>query len=91
MIAVHQPLPHIAEWILAFGAIHEYLLYAMIVFLAFAEGPWLSLILGVLIRLGDFSVLAVYLSLILGDLIGDAAWYHIGRNYGPCFVEPTLI
>jgi membrane-associated protein len=85
-IAVNQGLPHIVQWILSFGANHEYFVYVMIVFLACAEGPWLSLILGVLIRLGDFGFFPVYISLMLGDLIGDAVWYYIGQRYGDRFV-----
>ena len=83
---MNQSLPHIVQWVLIFGATHEYLVYAVIVFLACAEGPWLSLILGVLTRLGDFSFLPVYVALMLGDLIGDIAWYYIGRRYGDRFV-----
>ena len=81
-----QALPHIARWILTFEATHEYLVYTMIVVVACVEGPWLSIILGFLIRLGDFSVFPVYISLMLGDLIGDAVWYYIGRRYGDRFV-----
>lgn len=86
IITMNQTLPHIVQWILAFGATHEYLVYAMILLLACAEGPWLSLILGVLMRLGDFSFFPVYMSLMLGDLIGDSVWYYIGRRYGDRFV-----
>jgi len=81
-----QTLPDIASWIISFGLAHEYLVYAIIVALACAEGPWLSLIFGVLIRLGYFSLWPVYLSLMLGDLIGDAIWYYIGRRYGHSFI-----
>jgi membrane-associated protein len=84
--AVNQGLPHIVQWILTFGATHEYLVYPIIMFLACAEGPWLSLIFGVLLRLGDFSFFPVFMSLMLGDLIGDSAWYYIGRRYGNRFV-----
>jgi membrane-associated protein len=85
-MTVNQALPNIAQWILTFEVTHEYLVYAMIIFLACIEGPWLSLIFGVLIRLGDFSFLPVYTSLMLGDLIGDSAWYYVGRRYGGRFV-----
>ena len=83
---MNEALLHIFQWIMTFGLTHEYLVYAMITFLACAEGPWLSLILGVFIRLGDFSFFPVYMCLMLGDLIGDAGWYFMGRRYGNLFV-----
>jgi membrane-associated protein len=83
---VNEALQHNFQWILTFGLTHKYLVYAVITFLACAEGPWLTLILGVLIRLGDFSFFGVYICLMLGDLVGDAGWYYIGRRYGDRFV-----
>jgi membrane-associated protein len=77
---------HILQWVATFGATHQYLVYALIIFFACAEGPWLSLILGVFIRLGDFSFFPAYMCLMLGDLIGDAGWYYVGRRYGDHFV-----
>jgi membrane-associated protein len=83
---MNEALLHIFQWILTFGLAHRYLVYAMITFLACAEGPWLSLILGVFLRLGDFSFFPVYMCLMLGDLIGDVGWYCMGRRYGNRFV-----
>jgi membrane-associated protein len=79
-------LPEVARWILDFGAAHKFLVYAAIVFLACAEGPWLALILGAFVRLSYFNFVPVYVCLMLGDLIGDAAWYYVGRRYGLGFV-----
>ncbi len=81
-----QALPHIAEWIRDFGVDHDYLVYAAIVLLACVEGPWLALVCGVLVEIGDFPFLPVYTALMLGDLVGDAVWYTVGRRYGQRFV-----
>ncbi len=66
---------------------HSYLIYASIVILGFLEGPFLSLFCGVLIRLGHLYVFPVYLSLMIGDLIGDALWYYLGLRFGHRFVK----
>jgi membrane protein DedA with SNARE-associated domain len=79
-------LPHIATWFVQFGATHDYLIYLAIVVIACLEGPWISLILGVLLRLGFFYFWPIYLSLMIGDLIGDVIWYYIGRRYGHSFI-----
>ena len=84
---MNETLASVVQWLVTFGATHEYLVYAMIIFLACAEGPSLSLMAGVVIRLGDFRFFPVYMSLMLGDLIGDTAWYYIGRRYGSRFVD----
>lgn len=62
------------------------MVYILIAVLACAEGPWLSLIFGVLLRMSYFSFIPVYMSLIAGDLLGDAGWYYLGRRYGHRFV-----
>jgi len=66
---------------------HAAWIYAIIVFLAFAEGPYISLILGVLIKLNYFDFIPIYFSLMVGDLIGDVLWYHIGFFYGHRFIK----
>jgi len=83
---MNYPLPHMARWILAFGEVHTYLVYAVVFFLASAEGPWLSLIAGVLIKLGAFGFWPLYIALMVGDLAGDAIWYFVGRRYGRPFI-----
>ncbi len=81
-----QALPNVANWIIHFGTTHEYLVYAAILVLAVAEGPFLSIILGVTIRLGYFDFLPIYITLMIGDLIGDVIWYYIGYTYGHSFI-----
>jgi membrane protein DedA with SNARE-associated domain len=80
-------LPHIANWILEFSVTHEYLVYVVIAVIACAEGPWISLILGVMLRFGFLYFWPVYISLMLGDLVGDVIWYYIGRKYGYKFIS----
>lgn len=52
--------------------------YAIIVPLAIAEGPIISVICGFLVTLGFFNPLLVYLVMVAGDIIGDAIFYYIG-------------
>lgn len=74
------------EWIIHFASSHEYLIYAVIIITACAEGPILSMIFGVLIRLGYFGFWPVYTALMIGDLLGDSIWYYVGRKYGHRFI-----
>ncbi len=66
---------------------HTILVYAAIIVVAIIEGPILSILFGVLIKLGNFPFLQVYLALMIGDIIGDIGWYHIGRYFGMRFVR----
>ncbi len=65
---------------------HDILVYAFIVILACAEGPILSILFGLILKLGYFQFLPIYGCLMLGDLIGDTIWYYIGWKYGYRFV-----
>lgn len=47
--------------------------------LAVLEGPIVTLIGGFLVRLGILNPLIVYAIVVLGDIIGDALYYVIGR------------
>lgn len=75
------------EWLIQTAQAHQYIIYIIIVAIACAEGPILSLLFGVLIKLGYFSLLPVYAALMIGDLIGDIAWYYIGRYWGHSFIK----
>ena len=74
------------EWLISLSTTHAIWVYVFIVFFAFAEGPFLSMVFGVIIKLGYFSVLPVYVALMLGDLMGDSFWYYIGYFYGHRFI-----
>ena len=84
---MNENLPEIARWIIQFGTTHEYLVYIVIAIIACAEGPWISLILGVTLRLGFLFFWPIYIALMVGDLVGDVIWYYIGRRYGKRFIE----
>jgi membrane-associated protein len=74
------------EFLISLSSDHSYIVYALIIILACAEGPILSMIFGVLIKLGFFSFLPIYVALMVGDLLGDVIWYYIGRRWGHRFV-----
>ncbi|MCX6715706.1 MAG: VTT domain-containing protein [Candidatus Taylorbacteria bacterium] len=74
------------ELLISFSTNHTYLIYALIIILACAEGPVLSMILGVLIKLNYFVLLPIYISLMIGDLLGDIIWYYIGYHFGHRFI-----
>lgn len=66
---------------------HTYLIYTILIVLGFLEGPFLSLICGVLLRFGHLFLIPVYASLMIGDLIGDVVWYYLGFRYGYKFAK----
>jgi len=47
--------------------------------LAIVEGPMVMVASGILYRLGFFSLLPIYFSLMLGDFAADLGWYAVGR------------
>ena len=75
------------QWLLDLASNHAPWVYAAILLTAIAEGPYISLILGVILHLGYLSFFPVYGILMLGDLIGDTVWYAIGRIYGHRFIR----
>lgn len=60
--------------------------YALMVPLAVIEGPILSMVCGLFIKTGALVFLPTFAALAAGDLIGDALWYWVGRNYGHRFI-----
>ena len=74
------------EWLTNLSVNHVYLVYLVIILFACAEGPILSMIFGVLIKLNLFHFWPVYTALMLGDVLGDSAWYYVGRRYGHRFI-----
>lgn len=75
------------NWLIQFDMRHVYLVYILIVALAYAEGPIISMISGFLLKLGYLKLLPIYVAIMLGDLIGDVFWYWIGRRFGYQFVD----
>jgi len=54
--------------------------YSVIALLTIIEGPVVFVVSGFLLKLGAVSLLPLFVSLTIGDLIGDAVWYWIGRR-----------
>lgn len=75
------------EFLIKLSTDHIFFVYLFALIFASVEGPILSIIFGVLIKLGYFSFAPVYAILILGDMLGDTTWYGIGRYYGYSFVR----
>jgi len=75
------------QWLVNIATNHDVLVYGLIIVLACAEGPILSMLFGVLIRFDLFPFWPVYAALMLGDLIGDVVWYYIGYHFGHRFIR----
>jgi membrane protein DedA with SNARE-associated domain len=60
--------------------------YVIIVPIAIIEGPMVAMISGVLLRLGVFSFLPLFICLMIGDFVSDAYWYWIGYHGGRKFL-----
>ena len=54
--------------------------YIILIPLAIAEGPIVSVIAGFLATLGIFNLIIVYMIMVLGDIVGDAIFYYIGYS-----------
>ena len=61
--------------------------YVLIVPVAVVGGPPFSILLGFIVRFSALLFLPTYLSLILGEIIGDVAWYWIGYHFGERFIR----
>ena len=75
------------DWLIQLSINHTFLVYALIVFLGFIEGPFISLFMGVFIKLNYLGFIPAYGALMLGDLLGDTVWYYIGLIYGNRFIK----
>jgi membrane protein DedA with SNARE-associated domain len=69
----------VIAWIMAYK-------YIVLIPAAIIEGPVLSMLCGLLIRLDVLSFVPTYLLLMLGDLIGDSLWYLAGFHWGKTLV-----
>lgn len=72
----------LVSWIL-------YYKYVILLPIAVVEGPIISVIGGFLAAEGHLTLWAVYLIVMLGDLIGDVLWYYLGYHYGHRFVKKS--
>ena len=65
-------MDHAITYITQFG-------YIALFSLAVIEGPIITIIGGFFVRLGLLDPLLVYITVILGDIVGDTLYYGIGR------------
>ena len=75
------------EWFIHLVTVHPYLVYGVVFFVAAAEGPIISILLGVLIKLGYFAFLPSYAAVIAGDMLSDTIWYYVGYYFMHVFVR----
>lgn len=58
--------------------VHEYTIWVLLP-IAIIEGPVATLIGGFMASIGQLSVISVYVIVVLGDMLGDAGLYLLGR------------
>ncbi|MDD5376780.1 MAG: DedA family protein [Candidatus Gracilibacteria bacterium] len=75
-------LPDFAIYALQFSSYKYFLIFIGTII----EGPILMIACGFLLKLGLFSFIPLYLSVIAGDLVGDIIWYGIGRYFLDTFL-----
>lgn len=63
---------HIIAWLEAYK-------YIILFPFAIVEGPIISVIAGFLASLGQMNIVLVYVVVVLGDVVGDAIYYMVGR------------
>ena len=80
-------MTHLPQFVIT--AVHSiiYFKYLLIFLGVVVEGPIIMISSGFLLHLGYFSFIPLFISLVLGDLVGDVAWYYIGHFYGESFVK----
>ena len=76
-------LPPLLAYSLAFTANFK---YPLVFIGAILEGPILMIASGFLLRLGYFSLLPLFVTIFIGEMVGDLAWYFLGRF----FADPLL-
>lgn len=65
-------------WGIDIVTISPYLKYPLLFILAVVEGPFIMTFAGFLLKLGVLSFIPTFISLGLGDIVGDMAWYGLG-------------
>jgi membrane protein DedA with SNARE-associated domain len=73
---------HIIELLAALGISLGVYKYLLIFILAIVEGPIIMVVSGFLVKVGYFEFLPAYVSLLLGDWVGDFFWYGLGYFSG---------
>jgi membrane protein DedA with SNARE-associated domain len=75
------------DWLIDLAVNHPLIVYVVVALFACPIGPLLSIILGLLLHLGYFSLVPLYGVLMFGDLIGDTVLYYLGYRYGPASID----
>jgi membrane-associated protein len=70
----------IAPWLSNALAIAGAFKYPLLLVGVIVEGPILMVASGFLLRMGFFAPVPLFLTVVLGDLVGDAFWYALGRS-----------
>ncbi|MEO6536302.1 MAG: DedA family protein [Candidatus Paceibacterota bacterium] len=79
-----QPLPGILAYALT---VPFFAKYGLLLVAAILEGPIVFFLAGVLIHVGVLSLVPAFISLMIGDLVGDTIYYVIGYRYGHVFIR----
>lgn len=61
--------------------------YVIIVPIALVGGPPFSILLGFVVRFSALLFIPTYICLMLGEILGDIAWYWIGYHFGERFIK----
>lgn len=61
--------------------------YVVIFFSTLLEGPVVMMLAGIMLRLGQVTLLPVFIVLVVGDLSGDIFWYFIGYYFAHPIAE----
>ncbi|MFZ2049067.1 MAG: DedA family protein [Minisyncoccia bacterium] len=64
-----------------------FLVYGVVFLLTIVEGPIVSIVAGLLFKLGFFPFIPIFITLIIGDLVGDSIWYFVGSHFGMSFIR----
>jgi membrane protein DedA with SNARE-associated domain len=68
----------IAPWLANALVVAGRLKYPLLLVGVVVEGPILMVASGFLLRLGLFEPVPLFLTVVLGDLVGDVIWYYVG-------------
>jgi membrane protein DedA with SNARE-associated domain len=76
-------LPPFLAYILTFASTWR---YPLLIVGTIVEGPVLMIASGILLRTGIFTLVPLFLVLVIGDLVADIFWYYVGYY----FAEPLI-
>jgi membrane protein DedA with SNARE-associated domain len=76
----HALLSHVLALLARYG-------YGILLPIAVVEGPAITIVAGAMVAAGELDGVVAFLLLVLADLVGDAAYYSLGRFGHAPFVE----